>query len=159
MLNKEKIPVLVVEIKNELAKLEKLVQRLATQAGRVDDEEISESAALRLHNFYTGCERIFKLIASEVNGVLSQNLDWHKRLLNQMALEVPGIRPAVISPATRTVLEELLNFRHVIRNIYGFELKPERVEELVAITIDLFPRFVSEIETFNAFLLDILDQN
>lgn len=53
MLNKEKIPVLVAEIRNELAKLEKLVQRLATQAGRVDDEEISESAALRLHNFYT----------------------------------------------------------------------------------------------------------
>jgi len=59
MLNKEKIPVLVVKIKNELVKLEKLVQRLATQAGRVDNEEISESAALRLHNFYTCCERIF----------------------------------------------------------------------------------------------------
>ena len=159
MLNKEKIPLLVAEIKNELAKLEKLVQRLATQAGRVDDEEISESAALRLHNFYTGCERIFKLIASEVNGVLSHNLDWHKRLLNQVALDVPNIRPAVISPATQTVLEELLNFRHVIRNIYGFELKPERIEELVAITIDLFPRFTSEIETFNTFLLDLLKQN
>lgn len=73
MQNKEKIPLIVAEIKNELAKLEKLVQRLATQAGRVDDEEISESAALRLHNFYTGCERIFKIIAVELNGVLSQN--------------------------------------------------------------------------------------
>jgi len=159
MLNKEKIPVLVVEIKSELAKLEKLVQRLATQQGRVDDEEISESAALRLHNFYTGCERIFKLIASEVNGIGSQNPDWHKRLLNQMALEVPGIRPAVISPATRTVLEELLNFRHVIRNIYGFELKPERVEELVVIAIALFPAFAVEIEAFNTFLLDVLKQS
>lgn len=159
MLNKEKIPVLVAEIKNELAKLEKLVQRLSTQAGRVDDEEISESAALRLHNFYTGCERIFKLIASEVNGILSQNLGWHKRLLNQVALEVPGIRPAVVSPATRTVLEELLNFRHVIRNIYGFELKPERIEELVALAVAVFPQFAGEIETFNAFLLEMSKQS
>ena len=158
MLSKEKIPLLVAEIKNELDKLQKLVQRLATQAGRVDDEEISESAALRLHNFYSGCERIFKLIASEVNGVLSQNLDWHKRLLNQMTLEISGVRPAVISPATRVILEELLNFRHIVRNIYGFELKPERVEELVAITIALFPRFASEVETFNAFLLNISKQ-
>jgi hypothetical protein len=158
MVNKEKFPLLVAEIKNELAKLEKLVQRLATQQGRVDDEEISESAALRLHNFYTGCERIFKLIASEVNGVLSQDLDWHKRLLNQVALEVPNIRPAVISPETRKDLEELLNFRHVIRNIYGFELKPERVEELVRSAIALFPRFAREIEAFNGFLSDIFNQ-
>src|SRR5574341_700706 len=149
MLNKKEIPVLVAEINNELAKLEKLVQRLATQQGRVDDEEISESAALRLHNFYSGCERIFKLIAVEVNGVLSQSLDWHKRLLNQAALEVAGIRPAVISPATHKDMEELLNFRHVIRNIYGFELKSERVEELVKLTVALFPRFAKEIETFN----------
>ncbi len=158
MLSKEQIPLLVAEIENELDKLKKLVQRLATQAGRVDDEEISESAALRLHNFYSGCERIFKLIASEVNGVISQNLDWHKRLLNQMTLEISGVRPAVISPATRVVLEELLNFRHVVRNIYGFELKPERVEELVAITIALFPGFAGEVKTFNAFLLNISKQ-
>jgi len=157
MLNKKEVPVLVAEIKNELAKLEKLVQRLATQQGRVDDEEISESAALRLHNFYTGCERIFKLIASEVNGVWSQDLDWHKRLLNQVALEVPNIRPAVISPETRKDLEELLNFRHVIRNIYSFELKPERVEELVRSTIALFPRFAREIEAFNGFLSDVFN--
>jgi hypothetical protein len=155
MLNKEKIPLLIAEIKTEVEKLEKLVQRLATQQGRVDDEEISESAALRLHNFYTGCERVFKLIAAEVNGVLSQSLDWHKRLLNQLALEVPGIRPAVISSATKSALEELLNFRHLIRNIYGFELKSERVKELVQMTVELFPRLAKEIEAFNEFLLKI----
>jgi hypothetical protein len=158
MPNKKEIPVLVAEIRNELTKLEKLTHRLATQQGRVDDEEISESAALRLHNFYTGCERIFKMIASEVNGVLPQNLDWHKRLLNQVALDVPGIRPAVISPETRKNLEELLNFRHVVRNIYSYELKPERVAELVKLTIALFPVLAEEIETFNAFMLEILNQ-
>ncbi|MCI0691533.1 hypothetical protein L0337_05940 [candidate division KSB1 bacterium] len=158
MLNKKEIPVLVAEINDELTKLEKLVNRLATQQGRVDDEEISESAALRLHNFYTGCERIFKLIATEVNGVLSQSLDWHKRLLNQVALEVAGIRPAVISAETRKDLEELLNFRHVVRNIYAFELKPERIEELVKLTIVLYPRFVKEIGVFTAFLMDVFNQ-
>jgi uncharacterized protein YutE (UPF0331/DUF86 family) len=158
MLNKKELPVLVAEINDELAKLEKLVNRLATQQGRVDDEEISESAALRLHNFYTGCERIFKLIATEVNGVLSQSLDWHKRLLNQVALEVAGIRPAVISAETRKGLEELLNFRHVVRNIYAFELKPARVEELVKLAIGLYPRVAQEIGVFTAFLSDVYNQ-
>lgn len=158
MLNKKELPVLVAEINDALTKLDKLVQRLATQQERVDDEEISESAALRLHNFYTGCERIFKLIAAEVNGVLSQSLDWHKRLLNQVALEVVGIRPAVISAETRKDLEELLIFRHVVRNIYAYELKPERIEELVKLTITLYPKFAKEIGIFTTFLMDVFNQ-
>jgi hypothetical protein len=55
---------------------------------RLADEEIAESAALRLHNFYTGCERIFRLIAAEVNGGVPKDLDWHKRLLTQVGLEI-----------------------------------------------------------------------
>jgi hypothetical protein len=152
MRNKEEIPVLVAEIKNELSKLKILSQKLASQVNRTHEEEIAESAALRLHNFYTGCERIFKLIVSEVNGGVPQELDWHKRMLNQVSLEIEDIRPAVISPETRKELEELLRFRHIVRNIYGFELTPERIEALIALTIGLYPRFTKEIEKFITFL-------
>ena len=74
MRHKEEIPVLVAEIKDELSKLEILLQKLSSQKNTTEEEEIAESAALRLHNFYTGCERIFKLIASEVNGGVPQCL-------------------------------------------------------------------------------------
>lgn len=60
MRSKEDIPVLIAEIKDELSKLETLVNKLSGQKGRTEDDEVTESAALRLHNFYTGCERIFK---------------------------------------------------------------------------------------------------
>ena len=155
MRNKEEIPVLVAEIKDELSKLDILSQKLSSQVNRTNKEEIAESAALRLHNFYTGCERIFKLIVSEVNGGVPHELDWHKRLLTQVSLEIEDIRPAVISHKTRKDLEELLRFRHIVRNIYGFELKPERIETLIALTISLFPRFTKEIENFMAFLIGI----
>jgi hypothetical protein len=157
MRNKEEIPVLVAEIKNELSKLELLSQKLASQANRTHEEEISESAALRLHNFYTGCERIFKLIVSEVNGGIPQELDWHKRMLTQVSLEIEDIRPAVISTGTRKDLEELLRFRHIVRNIYGFELKPERIEALITLTTSLSPRFTKEIENFLSFLIGIYE--
>lgn len=159
MLNKKEIPSLVAEIKDELAKLEKLVHRLAKNQARVDDEELSDSAALRLHNFYTGCERIFKLIAKEINGVLSQDFEWHKRLLNQAALEISHLRPAIISAETRADLEELLSFRHIVRNLYVHELKPERVEELVKLALALHPRFVQEIEGFITFLENVYTQS
>ena len=155
MRNKEEIPVLVAEIKDELSKLDILSQKLSSQVNRTNKEEIAESAALRLHNFYTGCERIFKLIVSEVNGGVPHELDWHKRMLTQVSLEIEDIRPAVISLKTRKDLEELLRFRHVVRNIYGFELKPERIETLIALTTSLFPRFTKEIENFMAFLIGI----
>jgi hypothetical protein len=155
MRNKEEIPVLVAEIKNELSKLEILSQKLASQQSRIHEEEVAESAALRLHNFYTGCERIFKLIVSEVNGVVPNELDWHKRMLTQVSLEIKDIRPAVISSKTKKDLEELLRFRHIVRNIYGFELKPERIEALIVLTTSLSPRFTKEIEKFMTFLTGI----
>ncbi len=155
MRNKEEIPVLVAEIKDELSKLDILSQKLSSQVNRTNKEEVAESAALRLHNFYTGCERIFKLIVSEVNGGVPHELDWHKRMLTQVSLEIEDIRPAVISLKTRKDLEELLRFRHVVRNIYRFELKPERIETLIDLTISLFPRFTKEVENFMAFLIGI----
>ena len=121
----------------------------------MQDEEIAESAALRLHNFYTGSERVFQLIAAEVNGFTPQSFDWHKRLLTQMALDVEGVRPAVISEATCSDLEELLKFRHIVRNIYGYELNVERISELVDLAIQLLPRFKKEIESFCSFLMKI----
>ena len=155
MRHKEEIPVLVAEIRDELSKLQILAQKLLSQKNRTKEEEIAESAALRLHNFYTGCERIFKLIASEVNGGAPHELDWHKRLLNQVALEIDEIRPAVISHQTRKDLEELLRFRHIVRNIYGFELEPGRIETLITLTLGLHPRFTKEIDNFIAFLMGI----
>jgi hypothetical protein len=155
MRNKEEIPVLVAEIKDELSKLDILSQKLSSQVNRINKEEIAESAALRLHNFYTGCERIFKLIVSEVNGGVPHELDWHKRMLTQVSLEIEDIRPAVISLKTKNDLEELLRFRHIVRNIYGFELKPERIQTLITLTLSLFPRFTKEIENFMAFLVGI----
>lgn len=155
MRRKEEIPLLVAEIKDELSKLKILVQKLSSQKNRTEEEEIAESAALRLHNFYTGCERIFKLIASEVNGGVPHELDWHKRLLTQMALEIDEIRPAVISLQTRKDLEELLRFRHIVRNIYGFELEANRIEDLINLTACLSPTFTNEIENFIVFLMGV----
>ncbi len=159
MRNEAEIPVLVAEIQDELQRLEKLVESLSKRKGPIENEEITDSAALRLHNFYTGCERIFRRIVAEVNGIALQDLEWHKRLLNQMTLAIKEVRPAVITAETHRDLEELLRFRHVVRNVYGFELQPERVEKLVSLSIKLFPRFVHEIENFITFLNGVYHGN
>lgn len=57
-----------------------------------------ENQALKLHNFYTGCERVFQIVASELNGALPTGYDWHKRLLERMTLPHEGPPSPYLSP-------------------------------------------------------------
>ena len=41
-----------------------------------------ENLALKLHNFYTGCERIFQTIISELNGAPPTGFDRRQRSCN-----------------------------------------------------------------------------
>jgi hypothetical protein len=111
-----------------------------------------ESLALKLHNFYTGCERIFTRISEELNGGLPKSHDWHVRLLRKMTLDIDGIRPPVLSKETASILDEYRSFRHVVRNIYGFEIKMSRMKPL----LDSFDTALSAVQkdllSFTGFL-------
>jgi hypothetical protein len=72
-----------------------------------------DSAALNLHDFYTGLERAFEHVATAVDEHLPGGRNWHRGLLCQMAEERTVVRPSVISADTRDELEEYLRFRHV----------------------------------------------
>lgn len=48
-----------------------------------------------------------------------------------MTLEVKAVRPAVLRAETQTALIDYLEFRHVVRNVYTFDLWPKRLRELV----------------------------
>ncbi len=84
-----------------------------------------------LHDFYTGVERIFRQIGVRIDQDLPREEDWHIQLLHRMAVPVEGIRPRVIDEKLEAKLEEYLRFRHLFRNIYGFELKWDRCQPLV----------------------------
>lgn len=47
-----------------------------------------------------------------------------------MTIPIEGIRPRVISDELAADLDEFLAFRHLFRNIYGFELKGDRIDYL-----------------------------
>ncbi len=43
---------------------------------------------------------------------------------------IPGVRPIVIKDETRILLEEYRKFRHLVRNIYTFNIIPQKVIKL-----------------------------
>jgi hypothetical protein len=142
-----------------LTRLEEGIQQARIEIQR-DPERAGlfyESLALKLHNFYTGCERIFQLLASELNGALPSGYDWHKRLLNRMRIAHEGY-PALLTPETTRLLEEYLAFRHVVRNLYGFELDSLRVQTLAANYSAVWGQVKSQITDFINWLRALADQ-
>lgn len=115
----------------------------------------AESLALKLHNFYTGCEGIFQIIASELNGGLPSSYDGHRRLLNPMS-KPQDYRPAVLREDTVYKLNEYLSFRQVVRNIYGFELE-KKLENLVNNYYNTLPQVQEDINSFILWLKTTAD--
>lgn len=137
------------------------VRRAATRAkdvyGRglrsdVDEEAFVEAAALNLHAFYSGLERTFEWIARELDGAVPRSDTWHRDLLDQMALQIPDVRPAVLGPATRTMLDDFMRFRHRIRHLYAWDISSERVAQLIAQVPHVIACLDADLEAFADFL-------
>ena len=159
-MNKNNIVDLIAEIEDEVNQLNKLAidveKTRVTLPSEPEERRIhEESLALKLHNFYTGCERVFKNIAKDVNGGVPDSFDWHRRLLHTMSLNLENVRPAVISRETETALSEFLSFRHVVRNIYGFSIDSERLGHLLNNFGKAYRMFKQDAVGFVKFLKDL----
>ena len=110
-----------------------------------------------MHDFYNCCERVFRRIGAEINGASYGGDAWHKELLFRMTVALPEVRPRVISDDLAADLDEFLSFRHVFRNIYGFELKGDRVTRLGSRLDGVARRFETEIEAFLASLDELTE--
>ncbi len=116
-------------IEEELGRIRALPAEAATIAD--PGEGLSKRAmASILQDFYNACERIFHRIALDLDGAAPEDGGWHRRLLASMASPAAGVRPAVISRELASALDEYLGFRHVFRNIYGYELEGSRLGRL-----------------------------
>jgi hypothetical protein len=149
--------VLADRIRSEVTDLDKLVWRaeravIGSRQNSEDQDLYIDSAALSLHDLYSGLERIFRHIAATVDNQVPSTQEWHRDLLHQMEKTLPGIRPAVISLDSVNALEEYLRFRHVVRNIYAFSLIPEQIERLVQQLKDDYATTQGELLSFADFL-------
>ena len=117
-----------------------------------NDDHYLDGVALNLHSFYLGVERILTQMAETIDGKLPRGENWHLLLLQQMMTEVSRVRPAVISTETGTKLDEYRRFRHVVRNVYSYNLDPVKVGKLVSSASELFAQVKAELLAFAAFL-------
>jgi hypothetical protein len=124
----------------------------AALAANADQDAYLNSVALNLHGWYSGIERIFELIATEIDGGPLGGEAWHSELLRQMTLDIPETRPPVIQQNTAVQLDEYRKFRHRIRNIYATSLDPVRVQPLVSGLPELWSGLKQDLLRFAEFL-------
>jgi uncharacterized protein YutE (UPF0331/DUF86 family) len=160
--NREEILSLVGQIDHVLQTLQHTVEETRTatrafQGSRPGTLDLRGFGSL-LHDFYTGIEDVFEIIAGDINGRFPDSPEWHKQLLVRMTVTVPGLRPAVISEELRWKLDEYLRFRHVFRNVYGYLLDWERLKPLLDRMDAVYAEFLREVGSFRAFLLRLAEQ-
>jgi len=122
------------------------------RAKQTGDDYYLDGVALNLHSFYSGIERIFELIAANVDDVLPEGENWHQTLLRQMAEEMDEVRPAVISDSVRLAFDEYRGFRHIVRNVYTYKFDSARIEKLTERAGPLFTQLRAELLSFADFL-------
>jgi hypothetical protein len=122
---------LKLSIQDEIGKLALLDREKNALVKRRSSNYLVRAGGSILHDFYTGIEKIFESIAKEIDNRIPMGEEWHSELLRQMTLDIPGLRPPVITASTEKKLREYLGFRHLFRKRYGFELDWQKLKKLL----------------------------
>lgn len=85
-----------------------------------------DSLGFTLHNIYNALENSFAQISLTFENHVKDESKWHRELLEKMFLDVPPVRPPVLSPGCRSLLADLLGFRHLFRHAYEFTLDEQK---------------------------------
>ena len=153
-------------INDELEKIRETLERIQRGLENIDvlpaqaREFIENTIATDLADVYRGIENIFLRIAREVDMHVPRGSRWHtfnskflacklrqKDLLAQMTEQRPE-RPPVISENTSLRLEDLLDFRHKVNNIYGKALIYEMTEPHAKSIDELFASVSEDLGLF-----------
>lgn len=96
-----------------------------------------EACAYELARLYNVLEKILERICHEFENHFDKRGDYHERLIQRLALALPGIRPAFIPRDGVRCVRELKGFRHVVRHAYDLEFREQRLIELTSLATRL----------------------
>lgn len=130
----------------ELAQMTQFHEKHAAEVTAGDWGAISAVSA-GIHNVYNGMEDILLSLARDVDNDVPIGPAAHQDVLDQMASDIEGTRPALLNPELYEALTELKGFRHLVRHRYGLDLKPDKVVENLELLQRVFPAFLAAVTT------------
>lgn len=126
-----KLILLKVDLEGQMNIVRQIHQKLLDRAERLqqmNDDAILESSAYQIHNLYCAVEDLLKIVASCFENNINSSSQWHSLLLQRMTMEIPGVRPALLSSDSYTILNALRGFRHFFRHAYGASIDSDQLK-------------------------------
>ena len=153
---------LIVELEGDNRELVRLLDRNATAWARIEagaDDPVDWGAlGFTIQTLYGVLENYFLRISRFFENDLPAQR-WHQALVDRVALDIGGVRPALLPDRrTREEVRELVRFRHRLRNLYGEDLDPHKTEQVQRIVVRFFARFPELHRAFIAKLAAIGDE-
>lgn len=122
------------DVFDEEEAIEETLERLSKIRGNFDPQKedyLTEPAmGTYLMNFYNGIENILKRIAKEYYLTIPKGDSWHKELLF-LSYSPPKSKISIFNQEMVERIIPYLNFRHRFIKGYGFQLKGEKMLELI----------------------------
>lgn len=125
------------QIRADRAAIDRQLDLLAGLDVGIGDPGEDAQAALALHHVYTGVETVIERCTVAIEGSRPTGPDSHRALLEAAALEIPDVRPALISQELVDGLNELRTFRHFLHHAYMATLDTARLAELRTLAMAL----------------------
>lgn len=131
---KNKFEELREDVLDEEKAIEEILKRLHKVRNRFDlqlkDYFTEPAMGTYLMNFYNGIENILKRISKVYYHSIPKGTSWHKELLT-LSYNPPKGKLEIFNKNIVERLHPYLNFRHRFVSGYGFQLKGEKMVELI----------------------------
>jgi len=140
------LTVLLKEVQADSAVIQNAAQEAASHLTENSRGRL-KACAFEMARLYNTFEKILERICIAFENHFKKWGDYHERLLERLALALPGIRPVFIPKEFLSSLGELKGFSHVVRHAYNLELREDRLKELVTLADQLaaqLPRWAED---------------
>lgn len=149
---KESIKLLKADIAADEQVIARLYDALSGAWDKPDTPEQAIVVGYYLHNLYMAFEHIFERVAEAFENQIADKSQWHAQLLRRMSLDIPELRPRLVSDEAYECLDELRRFRHVFRSAYTIKLDIDRLKLAISRARRLRELYPGELARFRAFL-------
>lgn len=132
-----------------LSRLDRFESEIVPKIGRTSESVLIPVRILE--SGYTAIETLLVRISQAFENHLLPDR-WHSDLLDKMALEIPTVRPRVLSMETLARLRELMRFRHFTRYYFELDYDWRKIDLLVSMFREAVPLLGRDLEAFSAKL-------
>lgn len=161
MRTRDSLLALIQELEGDAKEIQRLLVRNRTAWERIEagaDHPVDWGAlGFTIQTLYGVLENYFLRVSKVFENSLPADR-WHSALVEKMGLDIPEVRPAVLTSEERIrEVRIILRFRHRLRNLYGEDLDPHKTREVQSLVRSFFDRFPMVHADFCAKLRGIAD--